>query len=114
MDRLSIKGLTKRFGPFVAVDDLSVDITGGTIHAVVGENGAGKSTVMKCLYGIYSPDEGQFSIDGKSLSIRSPRDAMASGIGMVHQHFMLVPSMSVCRNVVLGDEPKSGLAFDLD
>lgn len=114
MDRLSIRGLTKAFGPFVAVDDLSMDIAGGTIHAVVGENGAGKSTVMKCLYGIYSPDGGEFLIDDSSLSVRSPRDAMAYGIGMVHQHFMLVPSMSVCRNVVLGDEPKKGLAFDLN
>lgn len=114
MDRLSIKGLTKTFGPFVAVDDISVDINGGTIHAVVGENGAGKSTIMKCIYGIHHPDRGEISMDGKPLHIRSPRDAMASGIGMVHQHFMLVPSMSVCRNVVLGDEPVKGLSFDLD
>ncbi len=114
MDRLSIRGLTKTFGPFVAVDDVSVDVGGGSIHAVVGENGAGKSTVMKCIYGIYHPDRGEISMDGKPLHIRSPRDAMASGIGMVHQHFMLVPSMSVCRNVVLGDEPTRGLAFDLD
>lgn len=114
MDRLSIKGLTKTFGPFAAVDDLSLDVEGGTIHAVVGENGAGKSTVMKCLYGIYSPDRGEFSMDGTRLSIKSPKDAMAAGIGMVHQHFMLVPSMSVCKNVVLGNEPTRGLSFDLE
>lgn len=113
MNKLSIRGLTKTFGPLAAVDDLSMDIAGGTIHSVVGENGAGKSTVMKCLYGIYSPDCGEFFADGRALSIKSPKDAMAAGIGMVHQHFMLIPSMSVCKNVVLGSEPTRGPAFDL-
>ncbi|MEA3284662.1 MAG: ABC transporter ATP-binding protein [Synergistota bacterium] len=114
MNELSALNVTKTFGPFTAVDDLSLTVKGGTIHAIVGENGAGKSTLMKCLYGIYHPDGGSFRMDDKPLSIGSPRDAMGYGIGMVHQHFMLVPSMSVCRNVVLGDEPKRGVAFDLD
>jgi simple sugar transport system ATP-binding protein len=77
----------------------------GEIHALLGENGAGKSTLMNVLYGLLQPDDGQITVDGVPLRIRSPRDAIAAGIGMVHQHFMLVPVFTVAENVMLGTEP---------
>ncbi len=112
MTRLRMEHVTKQFGKLVAVRDVSLEIAPGTIHAVVGENGAGKSTLMKCLYGMHPPEKGVFYLGDRSLSIRSPRDAMKEGIGMVHQHFMLVPSGTVAENVVLGDEPRRGWCFD--
>ncbi len=112
MTYLRMDHVTKRFGKLVAVRDVSLEIAPGTIHAVVGENGAGKSTLMKCLYGMHPPEKGAFFLGDRQLLIRSPRDAMKYGIGMVHQHFMLVPSATVAQNVVLGDEPRRGWRFD--
>ncbi len=85
-------GMTKIFGPLVALDDVSIKVEAGSFHALLGENGAGKSTLVKCIMGFYSPDKGQVLLDGKEVSIKTPRDARAHGIGMVYQHFTLVPS----------------------
>ncbi len=107
---LELRGITKRFGPVVANDRVDFDLRRGEIHALLGENGAGKSTLMSILYGLYSPDEGEIDIDGETVEISSPADAIERGIGMVHQHFMLVPVMTVAENIVLGAEPRrSGL-----
>lgn len=101
---VSIKGLTKRFGTVLANDDISLDIYPGRIKALLGENGAGKSTLMSMLAGRYQPDAGIIEIDGKPVRLASSRDAIEAGIGMVYQHFMLVESMSVAENVLLGQE----------
>lgn len=103
--KLELRGLTKRFGSFVANDSIDVTFRPGTIHALLGENGAGKSTLMNCIYGLYQPDGGQILIDDAPAQFAGPGDAMAAGIGMVHQHFMLVPVFTVAENVVLGHEP---------
>src|SRR3979409_921029 len=89
--RIELIGITKRFGANVANDNVSLDIRAGEVHSLLGENGAGKTTLMKILYGLYRANEGKILIDGKPASIQSPRDAIALGIGMVHQHFMLIP-----------------------
>ncbi len=94
-------GMTKRFGSFTALDDVSIRVEAGAFHALLGENGAGKSTLVKCLVGYYRPDAGQITVDGREREIRSPQDAHAIGIGMVYQHFTLVPSMSVAENLVM-------------
>ena len=109
---LEIRNLTKRFGTLVANDDVSLDVRRGEIHAIVGENGAGKSTLMKCLYGLHRPTSGEIRVEGQTVRIDSPRTANRLGIGMVHQHFMLVPSFPVYRNIVLGAEPSRGPVFD--
>ncbi|MGE4291607.1 MAG: ABC transporter ATP-binding protein [Desulfovibrio sp.] len=101
---VSIKGLTKRFGKVVANDDISLDIYPGKVKALLGENGAGKSTLMSMLAGRYQPDAGSIEVDGETVRFTSSRDAIAAGIGMVYQHFMLVESMSVAENVLLGQE----------
>ncbi len=101
---LELQGITKRFGSLVANDHIDLSIVPGTIHALLGENGAGKTTLMNILYGLTQPDEGTILADGKPLTIHSPKDAIAAGIGMVHQHFMLVPVFTVAENVTLGDE----------
>ena len=88
---LQTVGMTKIFGPLVALDDCSIMVEAGSFHALLGENGAGKSTLVKCIMGFYSADKGQVLLDGKEAAIRNPRDARASGIGMVYQHFTLVP-----------------------
>ncbi len=99
----------------VANEDVSIELNKGEIHALLGENGAGKSTLMKVLFGIESPDEGQILLNGQETVIRSPQDAISKGIGMVHQHFMLVPSLTVAENIILGVEPKKGgLFIDMD
>lgn len=99
----------------VANEDVSIELRKGEIHALLGENGAGKSTLMKVLFGIESPDEGQILLNGQETQIRSPQDAISKGIGMVHQHFMLVPSLTVAENIILGVEPKKGgLFIDMD
>lgn len=104
MDHIVIDGITKSFGAFRALDDVSIRIAKGAIHAILGENGAGKTTLMNILYGLYQPDRGQIVLDGAPLRMASPRDAISHGIGMIHQHFMLVNSLSVTENVVLGLE----------
>ena len=110
---LEMRGVTKHFGDVVANDGIDLDLRHGEIHGLLGENGAGKSTLMKILYGLYRADEGEIHIDGEPAGIHNPNDAVAKGIGMVHQHFMLVPTLSVAENVVLGAEPTSGPALDL-
>ncbi len=107
--KLEIRGLTKRFGSFVANDHIDLTIEPGEIHCLLGENGAGKSTLMNMLYGLLSPSEGEIVVDGTPTHFASPGDAMAAGIGMVHQHFMLVPVFTVAENVMLGSEKTRGL-----
>jgi simple sugar transport system ATP-binding protein len=102
---LELRNITKRFGSLVANRDISLTIRPGTIHCLLGENGAGKSTLMNVLYGMLQPDGGEILINGEPVSIDGPRDAVARGIGMVHQHFMLIPVFTVAENVVLGSEP---------
>src|SRR6202012_1128353 len=108
---LELKGITKRFGSLVANDHIDLSIAPGTIHALLGENGAGKATLMNILYGLIQPDEGQILVDGKPITVHSPRDALAAGIGMVHQHFMLVPVFTVAENVALGHEETKPLGW---
>src|SRR6185436_5367012 len=110
---LELRNITKRFGNVLANDNINIVVKPGTIHAIVGENGAGKSTAMRIAYGFYTPDSGEILVDGQVRQINSPHDAIALGIGMVHQHFMLVETMSVAENIVLGAEPGSALALDL-
>jgi general nucleoside transport system ATP-binding protein len=105
--RLELRGITKRFGSLVANDRIDLVVEPGEIHCLLGENGAGKSTLMNVLYGLYHPDEGEIVVDGETKAFQGPRDAIAAGIGMVHQHFMLVPVFTVAENVILGDEPVS-------
>src|SRR5881396_25545 len=110
---LDLRNITKRFGDVLANDHVTIKIETGTIHAIVGENGAGKSTAMRIAYGFYTADSGEILVDGQVRQINSPHDAIALGIGMVHQHFMLVDTMTVAENIVLGAEPGSELALDL-
>jgi general nucleoside transport system ATP-binding protein len=109
---LELRGITKRFGTLVANNSVDFELRKGEIHALLGENGAGKSTLMNVLYGLHQPDEGQILLDGEPVSIGSPRQAIHLGIGMVHQHFMLVPVMTVAENLVLGAEPNRGPLLD--
>jgi simple sugar transport system ATP-binding protein len=102
---LELRGITKRFGRIVANDGVDFDLRAGEVHALLGENGAGKSTLMSILYGLYRPDEGEVRVDGRPVTIDSPAAAIELGIGMVHQHFMLIPVMTVAENIVLADEP---------
>jgi simple sugar transport system ATP-binding protein len=107
--KLELRGITKRFPGVVANDNVNLALNTGEVLSLIGENGAGKSTLMSVLYGMYKPDEGQIAIDGTELMFASPADAIAAGIGMVHQHFMLVPVFTVAENVVLGVEPTGAL-----
>ncbi len=111
---LELKNITKTFGSVVANDNVSIKIEKGTIHAIVGENGAGKSTVMRVAYGFYKADAGEISVDGKAVNIKSPQDAIRLGIGMVHQHFMLVDTMTVAENIILGAETGGAANLDLE
>ena len=110
---LELRNITKRFGDVLANDHINIVVKPGTIHAIVGENGAGKSTAMRIAYGFYKADEGEILVDGQVRNIATPHDAIALGIGMVHQHFMLVDTMTVAENIVLGAEPGSAVALDL-
>jgi ABC-type uncharacterized transport system ATPase subunit len=105
---LELRAITKKFGPVVANDRVDFDLLPGEVHALLGENGAGKSTLMSVLYGLYSPTSGEILVDGTPVSIGSPNDAIAVGIGMVHQHFMFIPVMTVAENITLGNEPVRG------
>jgi general nucleoside transport system ATP-binding protein len=111
---IELRGITKRFGAVTANDHINLAVNGRSIHAIVGENGAGKSTVMKILYGFYTADEGEIFVDGGRRDIRSPHDAIRLGIGMVHQHFMLVPPMTVLENTILGAEPAQAGRIDFN
>jgi simple sugar transport system ATP-binding protein len=102
MSYLQLEGIGKRFGAFTALDDVTLAVEKGSIHALLGENGAGKTTLMNILYGFYQPDSGMIRLGGRPLSIASPRHALLDGIGMIHQHFMLVDNLSVLENVILG------------
>ena len=105
---ISLSGISKTFGAVKANDSVSLKVKHGHIHGIVGENGAGKSTLVSILYGFYQADRGEMEIDGKLMSINSTSDAITAGIGMVHQHFMLVPTFSVLENIILGHEDKHG------
>lgn len=112
MPVMQMTGITKRFGTVVANDDVNFDLRRGEIHALVGENGAGKTTLMRMLYGMADPDSGEIHLDGERVRFARPSDAIHMGIGMVHQHFMLVPSFTVAENVTLGIEPRKAGLFD--
>ncbi|TFV64211.1 UNVERIFIED_ORG: ABC transporter ATP-binding protein [Bacillus sp. AZ43] len=109
---VELRGITKRFPGVVANRDIELRVRRGEVHAIVGENGAGKSTLMKTLYGMHRPDEGQILLDGREVHFKSPADAIAAGIGMVHQHFMLADNFTVLENIVLGSEPTRGGRLD--
>ena len=110
---IELRNITKRFGAVLANDRVSFSVPPGTIHAIVGENGAGKSTAMRIAYGFYTADSGEILVNGQPQQIRTPHDAIALGIGMVHQHFMLVEPMTVAENIVLGAEPGNAASLDL-
>jgi general nucleoside transport system ATP-binding protein len=112
-DAVVMRGITKRFPLVVANDNVDFSVRWGEVHALVGENGAGKSTLMKILYGLQRPDSGEIVIDGQTVNLRDPNDAIKLGIGMVHQHFMLVEPLTVTENIVLGAEPGSRTNLDL-
>jgi simple sugar transport system ATP-binding protein len=112
--QLELKGITKRFPGVIANEGVDLSVAPGEIHALLGENGAGKSTLMNVLYGLYHPDEGEVVIDGRPTRFSGPGDAIAAGIGMVHQHFMLIPVFSVTENVMLGVESTSGPLLTLN
>jgi len=110
---LELRGITKRFPGVVANDRVDFDLRRGEVHALLGENGAGKSTLVNVLYGLYQPDEGEVLVKGEPIRLHSPKDAISHGIGMVHQHFMLIPVMTVAENIVLATEPThAGLLLD--
>ncbi|MBT1248650.1 heme ABC transporter ATP-binding protein [Thermosipho sp. 1223] len=113
MYAVEMVNIVKRFPGVLANDHVTIRIKKGEIHAIVGENGAGKSTLMNQLYGLYHPDEGDIFINGQKAQIKGPKDAIKNGIGMVHQHFMLVDTLTVAENIVLGSEPTKGMNFDL-
>jgi general nucleoside transport system ATP-binding protein len=108
---LELRGITKRFPGVLANDDVNFDLRAGEVHALLGENGAGKSTLMNILYGLYTPDEGQVILRGKPIDLGSTKAAIEHGIGMVHQHFMLIPVMTVAENIVLATEPRHAVVL---
>ena len=110
---IEMRDIVKRFGDFVATDGINLTVHKGEIHAILGENGAGKSTLMNQLYGLLKPTSGQILVNGKPIEMNNPRDAIAAGIGMVHQHFMLIQPFTVTENIVLGTEPVKGVKLDM-
>ncbi|MFN9797654.1 MAG: ATP-binding cassette domain-containing protein, partial [Gemmatimonas sp.] len=110
---IRMAGVIKTFGAVVANRDASLEVASGEIHALVGENGAGKSTLMRVLAGLYQPDGGTVEVNGRNVTGWKTTQAIAAGVGMVHQHFMLVPTLTVAENVVLGTEPTKGVTIDL-
>ena len=111
---VELKHIRKSFGLVHANQDINLNVQAGTIHGIIGENGAGKSTLMSILYGFYQADDGAIIINGTPVTFRQPSDAIAVGIGMVHQHFMLVPNFTVLENIILGSEGNKGLKTGLD
>src|SRR5512138_2306096 len=111
---LEMRGISKRFPGVLANDRVDFDVQSGEVHALLGENGAGKSTLMKILYGLYRPDEGEILFNGKPFTISSPNDSINLGIGMIHQHFMLVQTLTVAENVALGLPSSRGMLTDLE
>src|SRR5437764_1098057 len=110
---LEMRGITKEFPGIVANDRVSFELERGEVHALLGENGAGKSTLMNILYGLYKADSGEIRLNGTPATFASAKDAIDAGIGMVHQHFMLIPVMTVAENIVLGNEPtREGILID--
>ena len=114
MSMIEMRGITKRFGALTALDHVDFSLEKGEIHALLGENGAGKTTIMNVLYGMLQPDEGEILVEGRPVRFRDSLDAIQENIGMVSQHFMLVPVLSVTENVVAGLEPRKGLFFDFN
>ena len=114
IDHMEMRGITKRFPGVLASNHVDFDVLSGEVHALLGENGAGKSTLMKILYGLYQPDEGEIRLNGEKVIIQSPADAIHLGIGMIHQHFMLVPTLTVTENVALGLKSSRGVRTDLE
>ena len=112
MINIESKNLSKSFGSFRALSDLSLNFEAKKIHAVIGENGAGKSTLMKLLFGLLRPDSGEFFVNGKRVEFDNSADAIHAGIGMVQQHFCLVENLSALDNIILGTEPTKGLKLD--
>ena len=110
---VEMRNIVKKFGDFTANDGINLTVHKGEIHAILGENGAGKSTLMNQLYGLYKPTSGEIFVNGKRLDMNTPRDAIDAGIGMVHQHFMLVQPFTVTENIVLGTEPRKGIRLDM-
>jgi len=111
---LEMSGIVKRFPGVVASDGVDFDLRAGEVHTLLGENGAGKSTLMKILYGLYQPDAGEIRLHGEPAGITSPTDAISLGVGMIHQHFMLVDTLTVAENVALGLKSERGIRTDLD
>ena len=111
---VELRHITKRFPGVIANKDVSLKVESGTVHALVGENGAGNSTVMKILYGMQRPDSGEILVNGQAVDFKNPNDAIEAGIGMVHQHFMLADNFTVLENIILGSEPKHGLTIDFN
>ena len=109
--RLQMRGITKRYPGVVANNGIDLDVKAGEIHALLGENGAGKTTLMNILFGLARPDEGEILLDGEPKQIADPADAISSGIGMVHQHFMLIPVLTVAENILLGAETMANAVF---
>ncbi len=114
IESLEMRGITKRFPGVLANDHVNFDVKAGEIHALLGENGAGKSTLMKILYGLYQPEEGEILLNGRPITTHSPTDSIGHGIGMIHQHFMLVDNVTVAENVALGRKSSKGARLDLD
>ena len=110
---IELLNITKRFARTIANDDVTLKVPAGSIHALVGENGAGKTTLMETLYGLYQPDTGKIRIHEKDVIIKSPHDSINLGIGMVHQHFMLIPTLTILENIILGTETTKHLFLDL-